>query len=84
MLGALSVRLGTSAATSAAVALFADDPSVFTFSMHCGDQPFPAVVQQSDWDIALPAGTCDDEYLRVSLPDTACVAVQTRRTAQRT
>lgn len=43
----------------------ADDPSVFTFSVHCGDQTFPTVVQQSDWDVALPAGTGDDEYLQV-------------------
>lgn len=46
-------------------AIFADDPSVFTFSMHCGQQSFPAVVQQSDWDIPLPAGTGDAEYLQV-------------------
>jgi acetoin utilization deacetylase AcuC-like enzyme len=43
----------------------ADDPSVFTFSIHCGQQSFPAVVQQSDWDIPLPAGTTDAEYLQV-------------------
>ncbi|KAI8469884.1 MAG: Arginase/deacetylase [Monoraphidium minutum] len=44
-------------------AIFKDDPSVFTFSMHCGDQGFPAQLQQSDLDIALPAGTGDEEYL---------------------
>lgn len=33
--------------------------------MHCGQQSFPAVVQQSDWDIPLPAGTGDAEYLQV-------------------
>lgn len=43
----------------------AGDPSVYTFSMHCGDQTFPTVVQQSDWDIALPASTQDEEYLKV-------------------
>lgn len=43
----------------------AGDPSVFTFSMHCSEQSFPAVIQQSDWDIGLPAGTTDQEYLQV-------------------
>lgn len=43
----------------------AGDPSVFTFSMHCGDQTFPTVVQQSDWDVPLPAGTGDEQYLQV-------------------
>jgi hypothetical protein len=33
--------------------------------MHCGDQTFPTLVQQSDWDISLPAGTLDHEYLKV-------------------
>lgn len=49
----------------------AGDPSVFTFSMHCGVQTFPAVVQQSDWDIPLPAGTWDQEYLQVGEPAVA-------------
>lgn len=40
---------------------------MFTFSMHCGAQTFPTVVQQSDWDIALPAGTQDSEYLQVGV-----------------
>lgn len=44
----------------------ADDPSVFTFSLHCRDQTFPTVVQQSDWDIGLPAGTTDQEYIQVN------------------
>jgi hypothetical protein len=39
---------------------------VFTFSMHCGDQTFPTVVQQSDWDVPLPAGTGDEQYLQVT------------------
>jgi hypothetical protein len=43
----------------------AGDASVYTFSMHCGDQTFPTEVQQSDWDIPLTAGTGDDEYLQV-------------------
>lgn len=38
---------------------------MFTFSMHCGDQTFPTVVQQSDWDVPLPAGTGDEQYLQV-------------------
>lgn len=41
---------------------------MFTFSVHCGAQTFPAVVQQSDWDIALPEGTGDQEYLQVGGP----------------
>jgi acetoin utilization deacetylase AcuC-like enzyme len=45
--------------------LHADEPSVFTFSIHCGQQSFPAEVQQSDWDIPLPAGTTDAEYMQV-------------------
>ncbi|MCB9878024.1 MAG: histone deacetylase [Planctomycetes bacterium] len=43
-------------------AVFADDPSVFTFSVH-GDANFPAEKATSDLDIALPTGTGDDEYL---------------------
>jgi acetoin utilization deacetylase AcuC-like enzyme len=41
------------------------DPSVFTLSMHCKDQSFPAQLERSDLDIALPAGTGDAEYLEV-------------------
>jgi acetoin utilization deacetylase AcuC-like enzyme len=43
-------------------AIFADDPSVFTFSMH-GEQNFPSVKAVSDLDIALPSGTGDAVYL---------------------
>lgn len=43
-------------------AIFQDDASVFTFSMHCGDN-FPFHKQQSDWDVALPVGMEDDAYL---------------------
>ena len=43
-------------------AIFADDPSVFTFSVH-GDANFPASKADSDLDIALPTGTGDDVYL---------------------
>ena len=57
----LDVHQGDGSAT-----IFADDPSVFTFSMHCKDQSFPSVYQESDLDIGLPAGTENVEYLRVS------------------
>ena len=40
---------------------------MFTFSMHCAEQGFPAVLQQSDLDIPLPAGMGDQEYLKVSV-----------------
>lgn len=43
-------------------AVFAGDPSVFTFSVH-GDANFPAQKATSDLDIALPSGTGDDVYL---------------------
>ena len=46
-------------------AIFQGDPSVFTFSLHCAAQPFPHQLQQSDLDVALPAGTTDDEYIQV-------------------
>lgn len=51
--------------------IFQDDPSVFTFSMHCGIN-FPGTKQQSDLDVALPAGMEDDAYLQTLanyLPD---------------
>lgn len=43
-------------------AIFADDPSVFTFSIH-GDANFPAEKATSDLDVALPSGTGDEAYL---------------------
>jgi len=43
-------------------AIFANDPSVFTFSMH-GAANFPFRKQESRLDIGLPDGTSDDEYL---------------------
>src|SRR6188508_624205 len=43
-------------------AIFRDDPSVFTFSMH-GEKNFPFKKEVSDLDVALPDGTRDDEYL---------------------
>lgn len=43
-------------------AIFADDPSVFTFSIH-GANNFPFRKEVSDLDVALPDGAGDDDYL---------------------
>jgi acetoin utilization deacetylase AcuC-like enzyme len=43
-------------------AIFTGDDSVFTFSMH-GEKNFPFKKETSDLDVALAAGTGDDEYL---------------------
>jgi acetoin utilization deacetylase AcuC-like enzyme len=43
-------------------AVFADDPTVFTFSIH-GANNFPLHKEKSDLDLELPDGTGDDEYL---------------------
>jgi acetoin utilization deacetylase AcuC-like enzyme len=43
-------------------AIFAADPSVFTFSMHARGN-FPFRKQASDLDVELPDGTGDDRYL---------------------
>jgi len=51
--------------------IFRDDPSVFTFSMHC-EVNFPGTKQHSDLDVSLPEGMEDDEYLQTLahyLPD---------------
>ena len=51
--------------------IFQDDPSVFTFSMHCAIN-FPGTKQHSDLDVPLPEGMEDDAYLQVlaqHLPD---------------
>ena len=53
----LDVRQGNGTA-----AIFADDPEVFTFSMH-GERNFPQVKEGSDIDIMLPDGTTDARYL---------------------
>lgn len=45
-------------------AIFADDDSVFTLSVHC-EKNFPFRKQPSDLDIALPVGLADDAYLAV-------------------
>jgi acetoin utilization deacetylase AcuC-like enzyme len=43
-------------------AIFAEDPSVFTFSIH-GAKNFPFHKEQSDLDIALPDGSGDEVFL---------------------
>lgn len=51
--------------------IFQDDPSVFTFSMHC-EVNFPGTKQMSDLDVPLPVGMEDDAYLQTLdryLPD---------------
>ena len=55
----LDVHQGDGTAT-----IFADDPSVFTFSMHCSSN-FPLRKRKSDRDIGLPRGTGDEKYLAV-------------------
>ena len=42
--------------------IFRDDPSVFTFSMHCHEN-FPARKQSSDLDVPLALGMEDEDYL---------------------
>jgi acetoin utilization deacetylase AcuC-like enzyme len=51
--------------------VFQNDPRVFTFSMHCGEN-FPGKKQESDLDIPLARGLDDDGYLQIlakQLPD---------------
>lgn len=43
-------------------ALFANNPNVFTFSMH-GKHNYPFFKEQSDLDVALPDSIADDDYL---------------------
>ena len=38
------------------------DPATFTFSMHAANN-YPAHKEHSSWDIALPDGTTDEQYL---------------------
>ncbi len=45
-------------------AIFANDPEVFTLSLH-GEKNYPLIKQQSTLDIALADRTEDDEYLRL-------------------
>jgi acetoin utilization deacetylase AcuC-like enzyme len=42
--------------------IFAGEPRVYTFSMH-GASNYPMKKEQSDWDIALPDGCTDEQYL---------------------
>ena len=52
-------------------AIFADEPDVFTFSMHCGKN-FPFRKSVSDLDLDVPPGTTDGAYLtllREALPE---------------
>ncbi len=44
--------------------LLADTPQAFTLSLHCAKN-FPARKAQSDWDIELPNGMGDEQYLRI-------------------
>ncbi len=43
-------------------AILADDPTVFTLSIHC-EANFPARKPASDWDVGLPPGLGDAAYL---------------------
>jgi acetoin utilization deacetylase AcuC-like enzyme len=43
--------------------IFAQDPSVFTLSLH-GEKNFPFRKVQGDWDVDLPDGTSDEPYLQ--------------------
>jgi len=45
-------------------ALCQTDADAFTFSIH-GDGNYPARKEQSAWDIALPNGTSDEQYLDI-------------------
>lgn len=57
-------------------AIFANDPRVFTFSMHCAEN-FPTRKVPGDLDIALPKGAGDAEYLaalREALPNVIAAA----------
>lgn len=42
--------------------IFKEEPSVFTFSVHCGKN-FPIRKQQSDLDISVDDGMEDKDYL---------------------
>lgn len=44
--------------------IFANEPRVFTFSMHCGHN-YPFHKEKSDLDMPLPDGTDDNTYLRL-------------------
>ncbi|QGW27724.1 histone deacetylase family protein [Phnomibacter ginsenosidimutans] len=44
--------------------IFAQEPRVFTFSMH-GSHNYPFIKEQSDLDVPLPDGIGDDDYLQL-------------------
>lgn len=44
--------------------IFQNEPRVFTFSMHCGEN-FPLRKQTSDLDLVLPVGMTDQAYIRL-------------------
>jgi acetoin utilization deacetylase AcuC-like enzyme len=44
--------------------IFADEPRVFTFSMHCEDN-WPLIKPPSDCDVGLPKSTADEAYLTI-------------------
>ena len=48
-------------------AIFADEPDVYTFSIH-GANNYPLVKVPGSLDIGLPDGTGDEEYLRALEP----------------
>jgi acetoin utilization deacetylase AcuC-like enzyme len=56
-------------------AIFADDSTVFTFSMH-GEKNFPFRKECSDLDVDLPDGTKDEAYLAAL--DSALAAIWSR------
>ena len=56
-------------------AIFRDDPTVFTLSMH-GAKNFPFRKESSDLDVDLPDGCGDDDYLRAL--DTALAQLWSR------
>lgn len=43
--------------------IFYFDDRVFTFSMHCEEQPFPEIRTANNLDIGLRSGCTDDEYM---------------------
>jgi acetoin utilization deacetylase AcuC-like enzyme len=61
-------------------AIFRDDPTVFTFSMH-GAKNFPFRKEQGDLDIELPDGCTDEPYLEQL--DAALGVVEARHGAER-
>jgi acetoin utilization deacetylase AcuC-like enzyme len=65
----LDVHQGDGTAT-----IFADDPTVFTLSLH-GARNYPVRKATSDLDVALPDGCGDEAYLR-ALDDALATAWQ--------